>query len=1326
MRRAFAAVRRSVPAPAGSNAAPQRGFTLIEVLVGVALTGIVMVPLSMAMVVGYRTVFGAQQKLTSASEAQLIASTFPADVQSAGGTGVNPTDPVNENTCAAKPEDGETPLIMFVWDEDLGVNNQSVARYIAKGSGADSEIIRRYCKGNADAEDTIVARRFGTSGSLLDARLFLLGADGKPTPQCDATSCFIQIDGAYKLRLDVDRRVPGAAPGALVPDTPTNVHAIGGNNRVTVYWTDPADNGAPITGYYLEQMPGGTVLGPFSTTGTGGAQVNGLANGQSYTFRVRAANVLGPGPYSDPTGAVTPGPTTPDALTITAVAADPAMNGRATVSWSTPSGYNDGGAAVVGYKVYAVHAPSEPVVLSVSDPSATTAQVTGLSDNTQYAFQVSARNTYGEGTSSALSAQVLTLPGAPGQPAASNTQGTVQLRFSPPSGDFANLTRVRAHVLETGTITTPVAASTACPGASPTTCTLTVTGLASGQTYSVTVQAENATGWGPESAATGGIDLDPPGVIITNPSGAWVDSTTPVVSGTAGSATSDLPTVTVKVYSGATASGTPVATMTPSASAGAWSVATSPALNSGQQYTVVASQSDTTGNVGTSNPVTFSVDTGAPTGSLTAPSAGANVRGLVTVSSSSADTLSGVASVTFRASPAGANTWSTIGADSTSPWTMSWSSTSVADGQYDLRVVTTDTAGNTSTSSTVTVRVDNTNPTVNDPTVTGTQGTNGWYTGNVTVTWPAPTDAGSGIATTSGCGVTSITTNTTGQVVTCSATDNAGNNASNSVTIKRDNAVPSSATLNALGTYVANGKVLTGTGADATSGVGSITYLYCAGTSCTPSTVIGSSSVGGSYPVTWNGMPANGSYQVLGRVFDVAGNSLDSAKQTVTIDNTAPTGTIAAPAASANLHNTATVTSNSADASSGVQSATFQRSPSGAGTWTTIATDTVTPYTTSWDTTAVTDGLYDLRVVTQDNAGNTFTSGVVTVRVDNTAPTVGAPIVTGTLGNNGWYTSNVTVTWPAPTDAGAGIASSTGCGATSITTDTAGQVVTCSATDNAGNTNSNSVTIKRDTAAPTKTAMDMRDTDGDGRVDQVVLTFNETLDTYTAGTAPWTLANVPSAGSLGSVSASGTTATLNITEGAGAKDTSVGSFTVALAGNASGIRDAAGNRASFTASAPTDDAAPVPVTVTLSNKSGGTAGKLESGDFFTVTYSEAVSVSSLCTTWSGNASNQGPTNVTASVTNSSLDPITLGSPCANFGTLTPNVSYGSGAYTIPTSPVSWTVSTKALKVVFGTPSISMNTGIASTVPTYTPSTSIKDAANNPMTATDFDGTSGRF
>src|SRR6185437_12895857 len=64
----------------------------------------------------------------------------------------------------------------------------------------------------------------------------------------------------------------------------------------------------------------------------------------------------------------------------------------------------------------------------------------------------------------------------------------------------------------------------------------------------------------------------------------------------------------------------------------------------------------------------------------------------------------------------------------------------------------------------------------------------------------------------------------------------------------------------------------------------------------------------------------------------------------------------------------------------------------------------------SWDTTAVPDGTYDLRVTATDRAGNSTTSSVVTGRiVDNTKP------VTTDNAPGGFQDSAVTVTL-SPTD----------------------------------------------------------------------------------------------------------------------------------------------------------------------------------------------------------------------------------------------------------------------------------------------------------------------
>ena len=116
-----------------------------------------------------------------------------------------------------------------------------------------------------------------------------------------------------------------------------------------------------------------------------------------------------------------------------------------------------------------------------------------------------------------------------------------------------------------------------------------------------------------------------------------------------------------------------------------------------------------------------------------------------------------------------------------------------------------------------------------------------------------------------------------------------------------------------------------------------------------------------------------------------------------------------------------------------------------------------------------------------------------------------------------------------------------------------------------GNGSFTGPTYTIDKSAPQLTSLVMLDSNGNGKVDHVQATFNETIQTSTA-TSPWSLTSVPSSGTLQSVSTSGTVASLTIAESSPATaDTSVGSFKVALAASSSGIRDQAGNQASFAA-----------------------------------------------------------------------------------------------------------------------------------------------------------------
>ncbi len=82
-----------------------------------------------------------------------------------------------------------------------------------------------------------------------------------------------------------------------------------------------------------------------------------------------------------------------------------------------------------------------------------------------------------------------------------------------------------------------------------------------------------------------------------------------------------------------------------------------------------------------------------------------------------------------------------------------------------------------------------TTPPLITPTITGTLGSNGWYTGPVSVSWSV-TDPQSGIGSSTGCGPTTLSASTSGTSLTCSATNGAGLSASVKVTIKIDSALP--------------------------------------------------------------------------------------------------------------------------------------------------------------------------------------------------------------------------------------------------------------------------------------------------------------------------------------------------------------------------------------------------------------------------------------------------------------------------------------------------------------------------------------------------------
>ena len=390
----------------------------------------------------------------------------------------------------------------------------------------------------------------------------------------------------------------------------------------------------------------------------------------------------------------------------------------------------------------------------------------------------------------------------------------------------------------------------------------------------------------------------------------------------------------------------------------------------------------------------LSIDT-TPPATTASPSGSPGNNGwyvsAVTVNLAATDATSGVAAISYRIDGG--------------PWTTYLGAFAIGDGVHTVEYFAMDVAGNTETSHSVTVSVDTTPP-ASASNASGSQGANGWYVSTVTVTLSA-TDAASGVSSIayridSGAWTTysaPFVLSDGQHLVQFHATDVAGNVESlRSLTVSVDTTPPiTSATLSGVlgngGWYVTNVTVALAA-TDATSGVASISYRIDGG----PWTTYAGSFVIG------DGVHSIGYFAT-----DVAGNSETMHAISVSVDTHPPTASSVVsgtPGLNGWYASNVSVSLSAVDPLSGVASIRYRVD---GGSWTTYSGPFV-----------LLDGQHLVEYDATDVAGNVEALQSLTVPVDTVPPTTTATL-DGTLGNAGWYTTNVTVTLAA-SDATSGVA----------------------------------------------------------------------------------------------------------------------------------------------------------------------------------------------------------------------------------------------------------------------------------------------------------------
>ena len=337
------------------------------------------------------------------------------------------------------------------------------------------------------------------------------------------------------------------------------------------------------------------------------------------------------------------------------------------------------------------------------------------------------------------------------------------------------------------------------------------------------------------------------------------------------------------------------------------------------------------------------------------------------------------------------------------------------DGSCEFLITATDNAGNTNTTETITIKIDDVNPvvtsfaindsdynvtstvylnfsvTVTDSNIstvtmngtTLTQAGTTWYTVNTTANFSAPTDGSCEFLIT--------------------ATDLIGNeNATETITIKIDDVNPlvTEFKVNHTNYNVTNSTSLnfSVTVTDATAGVSTVTMngttLTQAGTTWYTENTTADFTCG-----------ADGDCIFLITATDYAGNENATEIITLKLDNVNPVVSISYPTASQNISSTILWVNGTASDTNNVTNANITINDSSWGT-------NLGTYA-NWafqNITAISDGDYSIKITANDSAGNLNNTETVTFTVDNAAPTASAWVPTNeSYSNSGSPTISVNI-----------------------------------------------------------------------------------------------------------------------------------------------------------------------------------------------------------------------------------------------------------------------------------------------------------------------------
>ena len=312
------------------------------------------------------------------------------------------------------------------------------------------------------------------------------------------------IEYTFQIRALNESGAGPASDGASAtpmpkPLKPTGFAATAGDTQVRLGWANPNDSS--ITKYEFQRSGSdGSFVGWADIPGSGPTTITytftGLTNTVEYTFQVRAVNVIGESPASDSRSA-TPMSSSPDKPT--GLSADPGDT-QVKLAWDDP---DDSSITKYQYQKTPSDDPTAWIDVPGSGAATTTYSVTGLTNDVEYTFQISAvdRVAKSEDSEGASATPTSSKPAPPTGLRADPSDSRVTLTWDDP--DDSSITKYQYQKTPSDDPTAWIDV----PRSGATTTIYTVTGLTNGVEYTFQIRAVDEDD---ESDPSGDVTVTPP------------------------------------------------------------------------------------------------------------------------------------------------------------------------------------------------------------------------------------------------------------------------------------------------------------------------------------------------------------------------------------------------------------------------------------------------------------------------------------------------------------------------------------------------------------------------------------------------------------------------------------------------------------------------------------------------------------------------------------------------------------------------------------------------------------------------------------------------